>query len=80
MGLEMLEKKVEEYYNSAVDVLTQFKHVLHQVPATWTMHQAEVPYGKSMFHHMTAQIYYVANQLNRLLGPHVPLRMWTAQV
>ena len=80
LGYNDVEKKIEEYFNAALAVLTEFKHVLHKVPADWSVHLAEVPYGKSMWHHMTAQINYCANQLNRLLGPHVPLRMWTAQV
>ena len=80
LGYNDVEKKIEEYFNAALDVIGVFKHVLHKVPADWSVHLAEVPYGKSMYHSMTAQINFVACQLNRLLGPHVPLRLWTAQV
>ena len=80
LGYNDVDRRTEDFFNAAVEVLTHFKHVLHGVPATWSVHLAELPYGKSKFHHKTVQFNFISNQLNRLLGPFVPLRMWTAQV
>ena len=80
LGYNDVDKRIEEFFSSAVDVLNTFKHILADVPAEWSVHLAEVPFGRSMHHCHTVQINYVISQLNRLLGPQVPLRLWTAQI
>ena len=79
LGYNDVDKNLEEYFHSALSSLMTFKHILAEVQATWSVHLAEVPYGLEEFHSNTTRINYVANQINRLLGPQVPLRLWTAQ-
>ena len=80
LGYNDVDKRTDDYYTATVEVLTHFKHVFHGIPAKWSVHLAEIPFGKSMWHHKTVQFNFINSQLNRLLGPYVPLRMWTAQV
>ena len=79
LGYNDVDKPIEEFFHSSLEVLMQMKHILAGVQATWSVHLAEVPYGLAVNHCKTTRINWVACQLNRLLGPAVPLRLWTAQ-
>ena len=61
LGYNDVDKPIEEFFSSSLEVLMNIKHILAGVQATWSIHLAEVPSGLPVNHCKTTRINYVAS-------------------